>query len=92
MKCPKCNEEIKEGSIICPYCGNKIEDKIDDKKEDKKKDKKWGLVIGCSAIISALIILSINSELPLEKFIINYIGAFVVVFFFLSIIYIVFRK
>ncbi len=61
MKCSKCNEEIKEGSIICPYCGNKIEDKIEDKKEDKKKDKKWGLVIGCSAIISALIILSINS-------------------------------
>ena len=91
MKCPKCNEEIKDDSIICPNCGNRIE-KREEEIEEKKEDRKWGLVIGCSAIIAALIILSINSELPFGKFVINYIGAFVVVFFFLSIIYLIFRK
>ncbi len=88
MKCPKCNEEIKDGSIICPYCGNKVEEEI----EDKKEDKKWGLVIGCSAIISALIVLLIHSQIPIKKFLLIYIGVFVVVFLFLSIIYIIFRK
>ena len=39
MKCPKCNEELKEGSIVCPNCGNKTEEIT-----KEKRDSKWGLV------------------------------------------------
>ena len=88
MKCPKCNEELKEGSIICPNCGNKTKEI----KEKKEEDTKWGLVLGCSAIISALVVLFIHSQIPIKQFLLIYLGAFVVVFLCLSIIYLIFRK
>ena len=88
MKCPKCNKEIKDESVNCPNCGNKIKEEI----EEKREDTKWGLVVGCSAILSALIILSIKSQLPIKNFFVLYLGVFVAVFLCLSIIYLIFRK
>ena len=87
MKCPKCNEELKDGSIICPNCGNKTKEEI-----EEKRDSKWGLVLGCSAIISALVVLFIHSQIPIKQFLLIYLGVFVAVFLFLSIIYLIFRK
>ena len=90
MKCPKCNEELKEGSIICPNCGNTIQKQID---KDKDKEKSCnGLILGCSAIISALIILCIKSELSPKKFFITYFIIFVFVYLFIGLIYIIFFK
>lgn len=87
MKCPKCNEELKDESIICPNCGNKIIEEI-----EEKRDSKWGLVLGCSAIISALVVLFIHSQIPIKQFLLIYLGVFVAVFLCLSIIYLIFRK
>lgn len=88
MKCPKCNEEIKDGSIICPNCGNKIENEL---KEDKK-GYGYGLILGCSAIISALVVLCIKTELSPGKFFATYFIAFVIVFLVINIIYFIFKK
>ena len=87
MKCPKCNEEIKDGSTSCSNCGNKIEEIT-----EEKKDSKWGLVLGCSAILSALVVLCIKTELAPGKFFATYFLVFVVVFLCLSIIYLIFKK
>ena len=88
MKCPKCNEKLKEGSIICSNCGNKIEII----KKEEKEEKKWGIVVGLSAIISALIILFIHSQIPIKQFLVIYLGIFVAVFLFMGLIYIIFFK
>ena len=87
MKCPKCNEELKEGIIVCPNCGNKTEEIT-----KEKRDSKWGLVLGCSAILSALVVLCIKSELAPGKFFAIYFLVFVAIFLFLSIIYLIFKK
>lgn len=87
MKCPKCNEEIKDGSIICSNCGNKIE-----KNKEDKNGYGCGLILGCSAIISALVVLCIKSELSPGKFFAIYLIAFVIVFLCINIIYLIFKK
>ena len=88
MKCPKCNEEIKDTSIICPNCGNKIEN---ERKEDKK-GYGYGLILGGSVIISALIVLCIQTELSAGKFFVTYFIVFAIVFLCINIIYLIFRK
>ena len=91
MKCPKCNEEIKEGSIICPSCGNKMEQ--EQKQEQDKEDRNWnGLIIGCSAVISAIGILFIKSELSPLKFFMTYLIIFIGVYLCLGLIYLIFFK
>jgi hypothetical protein len=90
MKCSQCNEELKEGSIICPNCGNKIEVLKEDEKESGHG--MYGIIVGSTAIISSLIILSIKSQLPAKNFFLIYLGIFVCVFFFISVIYVIFRK
>ena len=84
MKCPKCNEELKEGTKFCSNCGNEI--------EQEKEDKSWnGLMLGCSAIVAALILLSINSKFSLIQFFITYLAIFVAVYLCVGIIYIMCR-
>ncbi len=82
MKCPKCNEEIKDGTKFCSNCGTAIE----------KEDKSWnGLMLGCSAITAALILLCINSKFSLIQFFITYLAIFVAVYLCIGIIYIMCR-
>ena len=87
MKCPKCNEEIKDGSIICSNCGNKIE-----KNKEDKNGYGCGLILGCSVIISALVVLCIKSELSAGKFFVTYLIVFAIVFLCMNIIYLIFKK
>jgi hypothetical protein len=87
MKCPNCKEELKKGSIICPNCGNKIEEI-----KEEKTGYAYGLILGCSAIISALVVLCIKTELSPGKFFSIYFIAFVIVFLCVNIIYLIFRK
>ena len=92
MKCPKCNEKLKEESIICPNCGNKIEIIKKEEKEDTTGYGVHGIIIGISAITSALIILSIKSQLPIKNFFLIYLGIFAAVYLFIGLIYIIFFK
>ena len=87
MKCPKCNEEIKDGSIICSNCGNKTE-----KNKEDKNGYGCGLILGCSVIISALVVLCIKSELSAGKFFVTYLIVFAIVFLCMNIIYLIFKK
>ena len=86
MKCPKCNEEIKDGIEFCSHCGNKIE------KNEENGNTPIGIMTGCAAIISALLILSIDSEFSLIKFLVTYFVIFVFVFLLIGIIYLLFIK
>lgn len=87
MKCPKCNEEIKDDSIICSNCGNKIE-----KNKEDKNGYGCGLILGSSVIISAIIVLCIKTELSAGKFFITYFIVFAIVFLCINIIFLIVRK
>ena len=87
MKCPKCKEELKEDTKVCSKCGNEIE-----KIKEEKNGYGCGLILGSSVIISALIVLCIQTELSAGKFFITYFIVFAIVFLFINIIYLIFRK
>ena len=40
MKCPKCKEEIKDGSVFCTNCGAKLVEEKKTKAEEKKPESK----------------------------------------------------
>ena len=87
MKCPKCNEELKEGTKICSKCGNEMEEI-----KEEKSGYGCGLILGSSVIISALIVLCIKTELSAGKFFVTYFIVFAIVFLSINIIFFIFKK
>lgn len=47
MTCPKCEKELAQGSIVCPYCLKKVV-------KQKKKGAAWKIILAMVAIAAAL--------------------------------------
>lgn len=47
MTCPKCEKELAQGSIICPYCLTRVV-------KEKKKRSAWKIILAIVVILAAL--------------------------------------
>lgn len=71
MKCPKCNQEIEDGSVFCEYCGEKISSIEKEPEKDNDNEaadniakpwyrRKWALPTGIVLAVAIVSVIVIN--------------------------------